>query len=146
MLHVSCCTFVLLLFTTPLAEKNGENVHSALLTPDSPQSEIVATNFYDRAKFWAKNWAKFWTRFSGHFRASLAAQNDPPIFSPNSSQFITPCLVAEILKFLLRELLGFGGRNERVPGHPRAWTSAFSGLCLPFRPLPRESKSTPWKP
>ena len=50
------------------------------VTPDIPQSEIVATNFYDRAKFWAKNWAKFWTNISGHFRASLAAQNDPPKF------------------------------------------------------------------
>ena len=57
-----------------------------LFTADIPQSEIVATNFYDRAKSWAKNWAKnwakFWTKFSGHFRASLAVQNDPPKFLP----------------------------------------------------------------
>ena len=52
------------------------------ITPDVPQSEIAATNFYDRAKFGAKNWAKFWTKFSGHFRASCAVQNDPPEFLP----------------------------------------------------------------
>ena len=56
------------------------------LTPDIPQSEIAATNFFDRAKSWAKNWAKnwakFWTKFSGHFRASFTVQNDPPKFLP----------------------------------------------------------------
>ena len=48
--------------------------------PDSPQSEIAATIFFDheksRAKNWAKNWAKFLTNFSGHFRASFTVQND----------------------------------------------------------------------
>ena len=81
---------------------------SISLTPDIPQSDIAATNFYDQVK----NWAKFWTKFSGHFRASCAVQNDPPNFSPNSSRFITPCLVtapvAEISKLHLRELLGLG--------------------------------------
>ena len=56
------------------------------VTPDIPQSEIAATNFFDRAKSWAKNWAKnwakFWTKFSGHFRASFTVQNDPPKFLP----------------------------------------------------------------
>ena len=56
------------------------------ITPDIPQSEIAATNFFDRAKFsaknWAKNGAKFWTKISGHFRASCAVQNDPPKFLP----------------------------------------------------------------
>ena len=52
------------------------------LTPDIPQSEIAARNFYDRVRFWAKNWAKFWTKFSGHFRASCAVQNDPPKVLP----------------------------------------------------------------
>ena len=65
--------------------------------------------FLTRAEVWAKNWANF----SAHFRASFAVQNDSHIFSPNSSQFITPCLVAEIFKFLLRGLLGFGGRKGR---------------------------------
>ena len=55
--------------------------------------------FMTRAEVWA------------HFRASFAVQNDPQIFSQNSSQFITPCLVAENLKFHLRELLEFWGRN-----------------------------------
>ena len=72
----------------------------------------MVTNLYDQAKFWAKNWAKFWTKIPGHLRASLAVQNDPPKFLPNSSQFITPCLVTapvtEISKFHLRELLGLG--------------------------------------
>ena len=53
-----------------------------LLTPDIPQSEIAATNFYDGPKFWAKsrakNGVKFWRTFSGHLRASCAVQNDPP--------------------------------------------------------------------
>ena len=57
-----------------------------------------------RAEVWAKNWAKF----SAHLRAAFAAQNDPQIFARNSSQFITPCLVAENLNFHLLELLGFG--------------------------------------
>ena len=65
-----------------------------------------------RAEVWAKNWAKNWEKYSAHFRASLALQNDPQIFSQNSSQFITPCLVAEISKFHLRELLGFGGNKK----------------------------------
>ena len=43
-----------------------------------------------------------------HFRASFAVQNGPQIFSPNSSQFITPYLVDEVLKFHLRERWGFG--------------------------------------
>ena len=75
-----------------------------------------------RAEVWAKNWAKF----SAHFRASFAVQNDPQIFSQNSSQFITPCLVAEDLKFYLRELLGFGGRKKKVCVQflaPLAWQS-----------------------
>ena len=57
---------------------------------------------------------------SGHFRASLAVQNDPPKFLPKSSQFITPCLatapVTEISKFHLRELLGLGVPNGNVIG------------------------------
>ena len=72
-----------------------------------PGAKLRRQIFMTRAQVWAKNWAKF----SAHFRASFAVQNDPQIFSQNSSQFITPCLVAENLKFHLRELLGFGGRN-----------------------------------
>ena len=64
-----------------------------------------------RAEVRAKNRAKNWAKFSVHFRASFAVQNDPQIFSQNASQSITPCLVAEILKFHLRELLGFGGHK-----------------------------------
>ena len=54
-------------------------------------------------------------KFSAHFRASFAVQNGPPIFSQSSSQFITPCLVAEISNFHLCELLGFGGRKGKGP-------------------------------
>ena len=63
-------------------------------------------------------------KFSAHFRASFAVQNDPQIFSQNSFQFIIACLVAEILKFHLRELLGFEGRKifcpTRICGHGHA--------------------------
>ena len=48
----------------------------------------------NRLKVRAKTWEKNCVKLSGHFRASFAAQSDPPNFSPNSSQFITPCLVA----------------------------------------------------
>ena len=71
--------------------------------------------FMTQAEVWAKNWAKNWAKISAYFRASFAVQNDPQIFSPNSSQFFTPCLVVEILKFLLHELLGFGGHKEAPP-------------------------------
>ena len=43
----------------------------------------------------------------------LQLQNDPPNFSRNSSQFITPCLVAAKSKVHVRELLGFGGPNKK---------------------------------
>ena len=75
-----------------------------LLRLTFPRAKLRRQIFMTRAEVWAKNWAKI----SAHFRASFAVQNDPQIFSPNSFQFITPCLVAEILKFHLRELLGFG--------------------------------------
>ena len=71
---------------TPARHDPNAKLKTLNFTPDIPQSEIAATNFYDRAKFWAKNWAKFWanfwTKFSGHFRASCAVQNDPPKFLP----------------------------------------------------------------
>ena len=61
---------------------------------------------------WVRGNPKNWAKLPAHFRASFAVQNDPQIFSPNSSQFVTPCLVAETIKFDLRELLGLGGRNH----------------------------------
>ena len=78
-----------------------------------PRTKLRRQIFMIRAEVWAKHWAKNWAKISAHFRASFAVQNDPQMFSPNSSQFITPCLVAEILKFHLRKFLGFGGRNEK---------------------------------
>ena len=76
--------------------------------PDFPQSEIAATNLYDSGGSLGEELRRRIGRnFSAHFRASFAVQNEPQIFSQNSSQFITPCLVAEILKFHLCELLGF---------------------------------------
>ena len=71
---------------------------------------------YDQAKNWAKNLGKSLDEISRRFRSSCAVQNDHQNFSPNSSQFITPCLlaapVAEISKFHLRELLGLGAPND----------------------------------
>ena len=82
-----------------------------LLRLTFPRAKLRRQILMTRAEVWAKNWAKNWANFSAHFRASFAVQNDPQIFSQNSSQFITPCLVAENMKFHLRELLGFGGRK-----------------------------------
>ena len=97
--------------------RNCQKYFSTLfVTPDLPQSEIAATNFMTQAEVWAKNRAKF----SVYFRASFAVQNDPQIFSQNSSQFVTPCLVAEIFKFYLPEL-GFG---------PQLWgPQLFDNFC-----------------
>ena len=85
--------------------------------PDIPQSEIVATNFYDWAKFWAKNWAKFWTNFLGIFVLRSLCTMTHQNFSPISSQFVTPCLVTapvtEISKFHLRSW-GLGVPNKKV--------------------------------
>ena len=58
----------------------------------------------------AKNWAKNWAKFSGHFSASLLCRTSHQNYSPNSCQFIIPCLVmtpvAEISNFHLRKFLG----------------------------------------
>ena len=91
--------------------KNAHNEQKRHLRLTFLRAKLRRQMFMTRAEVWAKNWAKNWVKFSAHFRASFAVQNDPQIFSQNSSQFITACLVAEILKFHLRELLGFGGRN-----------------------------------
>ena len=90
-----------------------ETIFREFVTSDIPQSEIAATNFYDRAKSWAKSWAKnFGRTFLGIFVLHLLCRATHQNFSPNSSQFITPCLVrtpvAEFSKFHLRELLGLG--------------------------------------
>ena len=87
----------------------GAGVSRGVLRLTFPRAKLRRQIFMTRAEVWAKNWAKNWAKFSAHFRASFAVQNDPQIFSQNSSQFITPCLVAENLKFHLHELLGFGG-------------------------------------
>ena len=86
-----------------------------LLRLTFPRAKLRRQIFMTRAEVWAKNWAKF----SAHFRASFAVQNDPQIFSQNSSQFITPCLVAENMKFHLRELLGFGGDIDESSAQTR---------------------------
>ena len=62
-----------------------------------PRANLRRQIFMTQAEVWAKNWAKC----SAHSRASFAVQNDPQIFSQNSSRFITSCLVAENLKFHL---------------------------------------------
>ena len=85
----------------------GEDEVDMLLRLTFPRAKLRPHILMTRAEVWAKNWAKF----SAHFRASFAVQNDPQIFSQDSSQFITSCLVAENLKFHLRELLGFWGRK-----------------------------------
>ena len=87
-----------------------------------------ARDSYRRVAIWAKNWATF----SVHFCASFAVQNEPQIFSQNSSQFITPCLVAEIIA-ISSPLLGLGGRKIRITGI--RWWSYISpqDLCVFLR-------------
>ena len=69
---------------------------------------------------------KFGRNFLGIFVLHWLRRTTHQNFSPNSSQFITPCLgtapVIEISKFHLRELLGLGVLNEpSLPEnlHPR---------------------------
>ena len=47
-----------------------------------PQGKIAATS-YDSGGSLDENWVTFWAKFAGYFRASFAAQNDPPEFLPN---------------------------------------------------------------
>ena len=72
--------------------------------------KMTGRNFW--AKNWVKNWARFWTNFLGIFVLHWLCRTTHQNFSPNSSQFITPCLgtapVTAISKFHLRELLGLG--------------------------------------
>ena len=73
-----------------------------------------------------------WGIFVLHWLCRTTHQN----FSPNSSQFITPCLVTapvtEISKFYLRELLGLGVPNKwETPKQSFGWT-----LSWGFSPLP----------
>ena len=73
-----------------LVRRKGRTGGNTILTPDIPQSEIAATNFYDRAKFWAKNRAKNLGRnFLGIFVLHLPCRTTHQNFSPNSSQFAT---------------------------------------------------------
>ena len=67
------------------------------VTPDIPQSEIVATNFYDRAKFWAKNWAKNWAKFWTKFSCFIRCAERPTKISPQ----IPPNLSLHVLSRLL---------------------------------------------
>ena len=105
-----------------LHQHQGE-LRQARPTPDNPQSEIAATNFYDSGGrlgeelreelggnldeiFWALN-----AIFVLHLPGRTTHQN----FSPKSSQSITLCLVttpvAEISKHHLHEFLGLGATN-----------------------------------
>ena len=76
--------------TTPVERQHFPNKY---LHQTFPRAKLWRQFFMTRAEVWAKNWAKN----SARFRASFAVQNDPHIFSRNSSQFITSCLGAEIL-------------------------------------------------
>ena len=92
----------------------------------------------------AENWAKF----SAHFRVSFVAQSDPQIFSQNSSQFITPCLVADIIKFHLCELLGVVSRNMEQKYLKWALFISQKGLQrgtpkAPLPPLVAQCSATP---
>ena len=94
------------------------------VSPDIHQSEIASTNLYDSgAEVWAKNCVKIpW-----HFRASFTVQNGPQ----TSSEFVTPCLVADISKSHLRELLGLGGASPSAAFN----VSFYAGLGLPQGPF-----------
>ena len=74
--------------------------------PDFPQGDIAATIFYDSAE-------ELDEELSARFCASFAVQNEPRIFSQNSSQFITPC-EAENLKFISASFWGFGAATSKL--------------------------------
>ena len=81
--------------------------------------------------------------FSAHLRALFAVQNDPQIFSHNSSRFITPCLVAAILKFHRRELFwGLGAARLLGP----FWRHLFGLLGLRWTVLWNYLPSVPETP
>ena len=69
--------------------------------------------FSSLAIAWAKNWAKKWQKigrsFLSMFVLYLLCRITHQHFSQDSSEFITPCFVAEISKFHFREVLGLGG-------------------------------------
>ena len=110
-----------------------------MLQPTFPRAKLGVTNFDELGRSeGAKLGEDFWAKFSGHFRASFAVQNEPPNFSQNSSQFITPCLVADISKFHLRELLGFGGPQETILGEPLSQQEA----TQPSHDVPEKSPRT----
>ena len=109
-------------------EISSENENFKRATPTRPIfcGEILRLTF-PRAKLWRqifmtgqnsgrrvrrKIGRSFGRNFPGIFVLHLLCRMSHPNFSPNSSQFITPCLVTapvtEISKFHLRELLGLG--------------------------------------
>ena len=82
-------------------KESGARFEARFFTPDIPQSEIVATNFYDWAKSWAKSWAKklgeisdeiFWT-----FSRFIRRAERPTKISPQ----IPPSLSLHVLSRLL---------------------------------------------
>ena len=100
--------------------------------PDIPQSEIAATDFDGRAKELSEELGEildehFWGIFVLHVLSRMTHQN----FFPNSSQFITPCLVTapvvEISKFHLHELLRLGVPKESCVS--RCFTLHFHSLA-----------------
>ena len=113
-LHGSCCCVVpCSKFHSKGWQGVGQSVaqgfaFSVILRLTFPRAKLRRQIFMTRAEELGEELGE---EFSAHFRASFAVQNDTQIFSQNSSQFITPCLVAEILQFHLRELLGFGGHS-----------------------------------
>ena len=106
-----------------LGEENpgaGSIFQQPFFTPDIPQSEIVATIFLTGRNSGRRIGWNFGRNFLGIFVLHSVFRTTHQNFSPNSSQFITPCLVTapvtEISKLHLRELLGLGVPNIFLAG------------------------------
>ena len=76
---------------------------------------------------------------SVRFRASFAVQNGPANFFQNASQFITLCLVVEMSRFHLPELLGLGGPSQapsNLQGESNMYQIVVAVSCRLCPPLP----------
>ena len=81
------------------------------IMPDIPQSENAATKFYESSGSQDKKLGENWANF-----IFLLCRTTHQISPKNASQFITPCLVAEILKVSSPQASGASGPQQNFLG------------------------------